>query len=44
MISYETTVDGTPIGKLEVTKLEKKVIDISQVSVPADYKKFEQKE
>ncbi len=44
MISYETTVDGTPIGKLEVTKLEKKAIDISQVSVPADYKKFEQKD
>ncbi len=42
MLSEETTIDGKPVGKLEVTKLEKKTLDPSQVSVPADYKKFEQ--
>ncbi len=42
MLSVETTLDGKPIGKLEVTKVDKKNIDQSQVTVPADYKKFEQ--
>lgn len=43
MLSVETTLDGkTTISKLEVTKLEKKSIDAATVSVPSDYKKFEQ--
>lgn len=43
MLSIETTLDGkTTISKLEVTKLEKKSIDPATVSVPSDYKKFEQ--
>ena len=42
MLSYETTLDGAGVSKLEVTKVEKKVIEASQVSVPGDYKKFEQ--
>jgi hypothetical protein len=41
MLSTETTLDGKPVGKLEVTKIEKKTIDPSQVSIPADYKEFE---
>ena len=42
MLSEETTIDGKPIGRLEVTKVDKKSLDKSQVTVPADYKKFEQ--
>ena len=42
MLSIESTLDGKQIGKLEVTKIEKKKIETSQVSVPTDYKKFEQ--
>jgi len=42
MLSYETTLDGAAVSKLEVIKVDKKAIDASQVSVPADYKKFEQ--
>ncbi len=43
MMSVETTLDGkTTLSKLEVVKLEKKSIEASQVSVPSDYKKFEQ--
>jgi hypothetical protein len=42
MLSFETTLDGAAVSKLEVIKVDKKTIDASQVSVPADYKKFEQ--
>ena len=42
LASYETTLDGSSVSKLEVTKVDKKTIDASQVAVPADYKKFEQ--
>ena len=42
MLSYETTLDGAAVSKLEVIKVDKKAVDASQVSVPADYKKFEQ--
>jgi hypothetical protein len=42
MLSVESTLDGKPVGKLEVTRIEKKKVDMSQVSVPSDYKKFEQ--
>lgn len=43
LLSIETALDNpNVISKLEVTKIEKKTIDASQVAVPADYKKFEQ--
>jgi hypothetical protein len=43
MLSIETSFDGkTSVGKLEVIKIEKKAIDAASVTVPADYKKFEQ--
>ncbi|MCD6067263.1 MAG: hypothetical protein K0S33_2089 [Bacteroidetes bacterium] len=42
LASYETTLDGKTISKLEMTKIEKKGLELTQVSVPADYKKFEQ--
>ena len=43
MKSIETTIDTkAPMSKLEVIKLEKKAIDAATVSVPSDYKKFEQ--
>jgi len=42
MASYETTIDGKAVSKLEMTKIEKKTLELTQVSVPADYKKFEQ--
>lgn len=42
MMSVETTLDGKVVNRLEVTKLEKKAIDAAMISVPADFKKFEQ--
>ncbi|MBC7862668.1 MAG: DUF4412 domain-containing protein [Bacteroidia bacterium] len=43
MMSIETNIsDGKQTGKLEVLKVEAKVIPASEVSVPAEYKKFEQ--
>ncbi|MBS1645731.1 MAG: DUF4412 domain-containing protein [Bacteroidetes bacterium] len=43
MMSVETDLNNGPaISKLEVVKVDKKAIDPSLVSVPADYKKFEQ--
>ena len=43
MLSIETSLDGkTTLSKLEVIKLEKKNVDQGMVSVPSDYKKFEQ--
>jgi len=43
MKSVETTLDTkATMSKLEVIKMEKKAIDAGTVSVPGDYKKFEQ--
>jgi hypothetical protein len=42
MQSTESDLAGTPVSKLEVIKVDKKTIETSQVSVPGDYKKFEQ--
>lgn len=43
MLSHETTLDTKmQVSKLEVIKIEKKTIDAATVSVPSDYKKFEQ--
>jgi Domain of unknown function (DUF4412) len=43
MLSTETTIDTkATVSKLEVVKVEKKAIDAATVSVPSDYKKFEQ--
>jgi hypothetical protein len=42
LASYETTLDGKTVSSLEMTKIEKKTLELTQVSVPADYKKFEQ--
>jgi hypothetical protein len=42
MLSTETDLAGAPVSKLEVIKVDKKAIDAAQVSVPGDYKKFEQ--
>jgi hypothetical protein len=42
MASFETTLDGKKVSVLEMTKIEKKNLELIQVSVPADYKKFEQ--
>lgn len=41
MLSVETTMDGKLISRLEVTKIEKRTLDMATVSVPADYKKYE---
>jgi hypothetical protein len=43
MLSIETAIDTKAVlSKLEVMKLEKKTIDMATVTIPADYKKFEQ--
>lgn len=43
MKSVETSIDTkATISKLEVLKMEKKAVDAATVSVPSDYKKFEQ--
>lgn len=43
MKSVETAIDTkATMSKLEVMKIEKKTIDAATVSVPSDYKKFEQ--
>lgn len=42
LLSIESSLDGKQIGKLEVTKIDKKKLEVSQVSVPSDFKKFEQ--
>lgn len=44
LLSEEKSIsDGALVSKLEVTKMSKGNIDASKISVPADYKKFEQK-
>jgi hypothetical protein len=42
LLSVETTMDGKHVGKLETIKVEKKTLDAASVSIPADYKKYEQ--
>lgn len=42
LASYETSIDGKVVSILEMTKIDKKTLELTQVSVPADYKKFEQ--
>ena len=44
LLSEEKSLsDGALISKLEVSKINKSTIDASKLSIPADYKKFEQK-
>ena len=44
LLSEEKTIsDGKTVSKLEVSKMTKGGIDASKLSIPADYKKFEQK-
>ncbi|HEX7413603.1 MAG TPA: hypothetical protein VF411_06110, partial [Bacteroidia bacterium] len=42
MLSIETDLTGAQLSKLEAIKVEKKVVDPSQIAIPSDYKKFEQ--
>lgn len=42
MLSIETSIkDGKQVTKLETIKVEKKTVDASTLTVPADYKKYE---
>jgi hypothetical protein len=44
MLSEERQLsDGSLISKLEVSKISKSPVDASKLSIPAEYKKFEQK-
>lgn len=44
LLSEERTIsDGKLISKLEVSKMSKGTIDAAKLSIPGDYKKFEQK-
>jgi len=44
LLSEEKSIsDGKLMSKLEVSKMTKGVIDASKLSIPAEYKKFEQK-
>jgi hypothetical protein len=44
LLSEEKTIsDGKLVSKLEVSKISKATIDAAKLSIPADYKKFEQK-
>lgn len=44
LLSEEKTIsDGKLVSKLEVSKISKASIDDSKLSIPVDYKKFEQK-
>lgn len=44
LLSEEKTIsDGKLVSKLEVSKISKASVDDSKLSIPADYKKFEQK-
>jgi hypothetical protein len=43
MMSIETNIsDGKQVGKLEMLKVEAKPLTTADVSIPADYKKFEE--
>ncbi len=41
MMSTETKLNGTMVGKLEMLKIEPKKIENAAFVIPADYKKFE---
>lgn len=44
LLSEEKTIsDGKLISRLEVSKMNKSSIDASKISIPAEFKKFEQK-
>jgi hypothetical protein len=44
LLSEEKLIsDGVLISKLEVSKINKSIIDASKLTIPAEYKKFEQK-
>lgn len=44
LLSEEKSIsDGAIISRLEVSKINKKTIEASKLSIPDDYKKFEQK-
>ena len=44
LLSEEKSIsDGSLVSKLEVSKINKSSVDASKLTVPADYKKFEQK-
>lgn len=44
MLSEERQIsDNKLVSKLEVSKMSKSAVDASKLSIPADYKKFEQK-
>ncbi len=44
LLSEERTIsDNKLVSKLEVSKINKSVIDASKLAIPAEYKKFEQK-
>jgi hypothetical protein len=43
MLSEEKQIsDGKVITRLEVTKIDKTPLDAAKVSIPEDYKKFEE--
>ena len=41
MLSIESDMKGKEVGKLEVTKIDKKTIEDAALEAPKDYKKFE---
>ena len=41
MLSIQTDLTGKPTGRLEVTKITKKTIDVSTFDIPKGYNKFE---
>ncbi len=44
LLSEEKSIsDGSLVSKLEVSKINKSSVDASKLTVPSDYKKFEQK-
>lgn len=44
LMSEEKTIsDMKTVSKLEVSKISKGVVDVSKISIPSDYNKFEQK-
>jgi hypothetical protein len=43
LLSEEKSLDGLLISKLAVSKINKSSIDASILTIPSEYKKFEQK-
>jgi hypothetical protein len=41
LLSVESDLSGKEISKLEVTKIDKKVLEASQLEIPKEYKKME---